>query len=185
MKVKAKTNRDSAVFSLENKLIRALWAVVYITLFRFSPPGFFAFRRLLLRAFGAGVGRNVLVYPSVKIWLPSNLVLEESATLGPNVNVYNQGKITLGRNTIVSQGAHLCASTHDYNDKLHPLILAPIIIENDVWVCADAFVGPNVTLHEGCVVGARSVVTKRTIAFGVYGGNPAKFIKNRELNINE
>ncbi|WP_339726236.1 putative colanic acid biosynthesis acetyltransferase [uncultured Paraglaciecola sp.] len=178
-KLKNKSALNSAVFPLRNKVQRAVWGAVYFFLFRFSPTPLFTFRRFLLSAFGADVHFSARIYPSASIWLPSNLTIEEKATLGPKVNVYNQGKITIGRRTTVSQGAHLCASTHDYNDPLHPLLLAPICIESDVWVCAEAFVGPGVTLSEGSVIGARAVVVKSTAPWSVSAGNPARHIKER------
>jgi putative colanic acid biosynthesis acetyltransferase WcaF len=63
---------------------------------------------------------------------------------------------------------------------MHPLKLAPIKIEDNVWICADAFVGPGVTVFEGAVLGARGVLMKNTEAWGVYGGNPAIKVNNRE-----
>lgn len=179
MEVKIKNNLHSPVFDLRNKLTRVFWAVIYLTSFRLSPVPLFGVRRWILRAFGARIEDGANIYPSVKIWLPSNLEVGFGATLGPNVIVYNQGKIKVGRNTIVSQGVHLCASTHDYNDPLHSLILAPITIESNAWVCADAFVGPNVTIFEGAVLGARAVLTKDADAWCVYAGNPACKIKQR------
>jgi putative colanic acid biosynthesis acetyltransferase WcaF len=66
-----------------------------------------------------------------------------------------------------------------------PLIKPPIEIGDEVWVCADAFVGPNVTVANGAVVGACSVVTRDVEPLAVVAGNPAKFVKKRvirELN---
>jgi putative colanic acid biosynthesis acetyltransferase WcaF len=177
--VKTKKSIQSPTFSLSHKLIRILWAFVYTFFFRVSPKPFFNFRSWLLRCFGSSIENDVHVYPTVKIWLPANLKMASGSTIGPDVNIYNQGSISIGRNTIVSQGAHLCASTHDYNNPLHPLVLAPITIEDNVWICADAFIGPGVTAAEGCVVGARAVITKDTECWSVYGGNPAKKVNER------
>tara|TARA_R110001583_G_scaffold1285_1_gene10551 strand:- start:19921 stop:20472 length:552 start_codon:yes stop_codon:yes gene_type:complete len=177
--VNQKNNLGSATFSLSNKLSRVLWGAVYVLFFRFSPKPLFKYRTFILRLFGATIGNGVSVYPSATIWLPSNLCLGDKVAVGPNVNVYNQGQITIGTNSIISQGTHLCASTHDYNDPLHPLLLAPITIEPNVWVCADSFVGPYVTIKEGAVVGARSVVVKNVEQWSVYSGNPARKIKER------
>jgi putative colanic acid biosynthesis acetyltransferase WcaF len=106
--------------------------------------------------------------------------MDKNSTLGPFVNVYNQGLITIGKEVIISQGSHLCASTHDYNHSLHPLVLKPIVIEDHVWVCADAFVGPGVILAEGSVIGARAAIFKNSQSWTVYSGNPAQIIKQRE-----
>lgn len=180
LEVQVKKTLHSPAYSMSNKLVRLGWLITYFILFRFSPVPLFSYRRLLLRFFGAHIGRKVNVYPSVRIWFPANLRLHDGATLGPYVNVYNQGFISVGYNAIVSQGAHLCASTHDYNDSLHPLVLAPIAVGDNAWVCADAFVGPGVDVAVGSVVGARAVLTKNTEAWMVYAGNPAELINKRE-----
>jgi len=176
-----KQSLTSPVFSLGNKINRVVWGAFYLCLFRYSPVFLFKWRNFLLRVFGARLAASCRIYPSVKIWLPANLEVGELATLGPCVNVYNQGLISIGREVIVSQGSHLCASTHDYNDPLHPLVLKPIMIEDHVWICADAFVGPGVTLAEGCVIGARAAIFKNSRPWSVYSGNPAQLIKQREI----
>ncbi|WP_231962697.1 putative colanic acid biosynthesis acetyltransferase [Polaribacter sp. KT25b] len=121
------------------------------------------------------------IYASVKIWAPWNLEMGAYATLGPNVDCYNQGMITIGANTTISQKAYLCASTHDFTDVNNNLVLKPIVVEEESWVAAGAFVGPGVTIKQGAVVGARAGVFKDVDAWTVVGGNPAKFIKKRNL----
>lgn len=177
-----KIDLHSSVFSMKNKLLRVIWGVVYIILFRFTPKNLFGFRRFILKCFGSNITSSSRVYPSCKIWLPSNLTMGDDSTLGPKVNCYNQGHITIKNKVIISQGAHLCASTHNYNDPLHPLLLKPITIEDDVWVCADAFIGPGVHLANGSVIGARAVATKNTESWTVYSGNPAKPLKKRSFD---
>jgi putative colanic acid biosynthesis acetyltransferase WcaF len=61
------------------------------------------------------------------------------------------------------------------------LLKPPIHIADDVWICADAFVGPGVTIGEGAVVGARAVAAKDVPAWTVVVGNPAKEIRKRVL----
>lgn len=170
----------SPSFTFFNKLSRIMWYATYFFLFRFSPVFMFRWRNFLLSIFGATLDKSCRIYPTVKVWLPANLIMAEMATLGPNVNVYNQAKITIGKQVIISQGCHLCASTHDYNNALHPLVLKPIVIEDYVWVCADAFIGPGITLSEGCVIGARAAMFRNSQAWSVYSGNPAQLIKQRE-----
>ncbi|MFA5451399.1 MAG: putative colanic acid biosynthesis acetyltransferase [Dehalococcoidales bacterium] len=174
-----KNNLQDPSFSLLNKIIRLIWSFVYYAFFRFTPTPFFGFRRLILRVFGAKLSDKVNVYPSVSIWLPSNLVMGDRSTLGPHSRVYNQGKVVIGSRVTVSQYAHICASSHDYCDPSHQLILSPVFIDDDVWICADAFVGPGVSIGAGAVVGARGVLTSNADAWSVYAGNPAKLIKKR------
>lgn len=103
------------------------------------------------------------------------------ACLASDVDCYNVARITIGDNTTISQGAYLCTASHDITDPLNPLITAPIVIEDQTWVAAHAFIGMGVTIGQGAVVGARAAVFKDVAPWTVVGGNPAKFLKNRVI----
>lgn len=103
------------------------------------------------------------------------------ACLGPKVNCYNMAPIRLGDKAIVSQGAHLCAGTHDIDDPNHQLVTKPITIGDGAWIAAEAFIGPGVTIGAQAVVGARAVLTKDAEPYGVYIGNPAKWLRDRQF----
>ncbi|MEI6946684.1 WcaF family extracellular polysaccharide biosynthesis acetyltransferase [Paraflavisolibacter sp. H34] len=178
-------NQDTFVgpsFSLGNRLRRVLWNVVAGLLFRNSPRPFHSWRALLLRLFGAQVGKGVHVYPGVKIWAPWNLQLGDECGIANGVTLYSQGKITIGRRAVVSQGSYLCTGSHDYTHPGFPLYTKPVFIGDHAWIAAEAFVHPGVTIHEGCVVGARSVVTKDMPEWTVCGGHPCKPLKPRIMN---
>lgn len=169
-------------FSLKNKIGRVCWNICYWLLFRpFGTQLFKKWRIFLLRIFGAKISFKAHIYSSVKIWAPWNLEMGKFSTLGRNVDCYNQGKITIGNNTTISQKAYLCASSHDISDPKHNLILKPITIADQVWIAADAFIGPGVNIEQGAVIGARSAVFKNVEQWSIIGGNPAKFIKKREV----
>lgn len=169
-------------FSARNKIARLVWNFSYWILFRpFNLVLFKGWRSLVLRLFGAKIAKNAHIYASVKIWAPWNLEVGKYASIGPGVDCYNQGKIVIGDHTNISQKTYLCASTHDFTKTNFPLILRPIKIENQVWVAADAFIAPGVTIGEGAVVAARAAVFKNIDKWTVVGGNPAKFIKDRKL----
>lgn len=170
-----------ASFSLGNRLLRVIWGLAWLLLARFTPPPLHGWRRLVLRAFGARVGRGARVHGSARIWLPGNLDLGELCLIGPGVNLYNQGRIAIGPRTVISQGAHVCASSHDIADPHFQLILRPIQIDAGAWIAAEAFVGPGVTIGDGAVIGARAALFEDAEANGVYSGNPARLIKQRQL----
>jgi putative colanic acid biosynthesis acetyltransferase WcaF len=169
-------------FSLRNRLRRILWNTTSFFLFRFTPRPLHRWRSFLLRCFGAKVGRGVHIYPGVRIWAPWNLELADECGIGNGVILYSQGKITIGFRTVISQGSHLCAGSHDYTQAGFPLITAPIQIEKSVWIAAEVFIHPGITIGEGCVIGARSVVTKDMPEWTVCAGHPCKPIKKRVLN---
>jgi putative colanic acid biosynthesis acetyltransferase WcaF len=158
---------------------RLLWNLTAVVLFRFSPRPLHGWRSFLLRLFGAKVGAGVHVYPNVKIWAPWNIELGDECGIANGVILYSQGKIIIGQKTVVSQGAHLCAGTHDYTMPGFPLITKPIHIGDHVWIAAEVFIHPGITIREGCVIGARSVVTQDMPAWKVCAGHPCRAIKER------
>jgi putative colanic acid biosynthesis acetyltransferase WcaF len=166
---------------LINKLTRSLWSIVWLLLFRPSPIPLHGWRRFLLRRFNAWVGVGVHVYPSCKIWAPWNLTMEDYSCLAPNVDCYNVAPIKLGKHATVSQYSFLCTASHDIEDPHMRLTTAPITIGEGAWITADVYIGPGITIGEGAVVGVRSSVFKDVEAWTVVAGNPAKFIKQREL----
>lgn len=168
-------------FSLGNRLFRVLWMGTWLVLARFTPPLLHGWRRLILRAFGAKVGRGARVHASVNIWLPANLELGDSVLIGPGARLYNQGRIAIGALSVVSQRAHICASTHDVRDPLFQLVCRPVSIGEQCWVAAEAFVGPGVTMGDRSVLAARGALFSDAQADGVYGGNPAAWLKDRAL----
>jgi putative colanic acid biosynthesis acetyltransferase WcaF len=165
--------------SWTNYFVRTMWQIVWLVLFRPSPVPFHAWRRFLLRLFGAQMGAGTHAYPSTKIWAPWNLKMGDFSGLGPYVDCYSVDTIELGSHAAVSQYSFLCTASHDYNLKSMPLVSAPIFIGHNSWVAADVFVGPGVSIGEGGVALARSTVVEDVLPWTVVGGNPAKLIKHR------
>jgi putative colanic acid biosynthesis acetyltransferase WcaF len=169
-------------FSLKNKMARLVWNISCLILFRpFGSRLFKKWRVLVLKCFGAKIDWSSHIYSSVKIWAPWNLEIGVNSSLGPQVDCYNQGKVSIGANTVISQKTYLCASTHDYTKRDFPLVLKPIQIGNGVWIAAGAFIGPQVRIGDYAVIAACAVVIKNVDANTIVGGNPAKFIKTRNL----
>ena len=171
-------------FSLGNRFTRALWGCVWLLFFRPSPIPFHAWRNMLLCLFGAKLGKGVHVYPNVKIWLPSLLVIGNRVGIANGVNLYNMATIHIGDGCVVSQGTHLCAGSHDIDSANFQLIAKPITLKAHVWVCAEAFIGPGVSIAEGCVLGARAVAVKNiSDPWTVWAGNPAVMKRVRKKGL--
>ncbi|WP_435419277.1 putative colanic acid biosynthesis acetyltransferase [Parerythrobacter aurantius] len=168
-------------FSLANRIERALFAVVWLLLARILPPPFgWAWRRTLLRLFGASLAPHARIYPSARIWLPRNLTMDAWSTLGPGVQCYNQAPVAIGTGAVVSQRAFLCTGDHDYRHPAHQLVTRPIAIGAKAWIAAEAFVGPGVTVGEAAVLGARGCATRDLPAGTVWAGNPAQQVSTRD-----
>ena len=166
-------------FPLSHRLLRAAWIVTWALLASWTPPQMRRWRALLLRAFGAQVDPSAQVYGSARVWYPPNLRLGAQATLGPGVTCYCMAPITLGAFVVVSQRAHLCTGTHDINGPAFQIQARPIHIGAHAWICAEAFVGPGVTIGEGAVLAARAAAFRDLDPWSVWGGNPAARLKDR------
>jgi len=166
-------------YSRRERCLRIFWEIVFWLFFFPVPRIFPKWHRFLLVCFGAKLGRGVRIFPSVRVAHPWMIEVGANSTIGEGVRLYSLGKIKIGKHTLISQRAHVCAGTHDYADKAMPLIRAPIIIGDGCWICAEAFIGPNVTIGDGSVIGARSVVTSDLPPNMICAGNPCNVIKPR------
>ncbi|MGA3266043.1 MAG: WcaF family extracellular polysaccharide biosynthesis acetyltransferase [Verrucomicrobiota bacterium] len=158
-----------------------LWLIASLLLFRLCPFSFSALKRVTLRAFGARIGRNVTIKPQVKITFPWKLTIGDHVWLGEECWLLNLERITIGSNVCISQRAFLCTGNHNYQLATFDLITKPIIVDDGVWIGAGAWVGPGVTVGTHAVLSACSAATKNLEPFGIYGGNPAVFLRPRTI----
>ena len=156
-----------------------LWWLVQSLLMHPSPQVLYGWRRFLLRAFGAKIGRGVLIRPTVRVTYPWKVVIGDYCQIGDRAELYSLGPITIGRDSVVSQDSYICTGTHDHTDPTFPLVIDPIVIEDEAWVAAGAFVGPGVTIGRGAIVGARSVVFKDIPPGQIAVGQPARLVGDR------
>ena len=163
-----------------NKLYRLCFRTTWCLLCRWTPKHLNKWRILVLRLFGAKIFENVTVYSSVRIWMPSNLWIGQSSCLGPNVKIYNVSQISIGHSTIVSQDAEICTPSHDFTVPEFHLISKRISIGSNCWIAAGAFIGPGSTIENDVVLGARTVTVGQILGKGVFVGNPAKKVKDKE-----
>lgn len=111
----------------------------------------------------------------------SELFIDSNSKLH-GVVVHCNEKITIGQNCLLAPGVVLCDNdSHrisvDYEERMKSPASAPIVLADNVWIGMNSIVLKGVTIGENSIVAAGSVVTKNLPANGLYGGNPAKFIK--------
>lgn len=176
----ARQHRANDNYENSEYMRRILWMATRPIL-RIIPRFFYRFRNTVLRLFGARIGKEVRIYSSVDIFFPWNLDIGDEVTVGPGVQLYSLGKIIVGDGSMISYGAHFCAGTHDYTQVNLPLLKPTIELGKGVWVCADAFIGPGVSIGDYSIIGARAVVLKSFSELSIIGGNPARKVKERPI----
>lgn len=160
---------------------RIIWHYVNIIFFKGGLLPFYGLKTFLLRAFGAKVGKGVLIKPFVNIKYPWFLELGDHTWIGEDVWIDNLAKVVVGKNVCISQGALLLSGNHDFSSSTFDLILKPIIIEDAVWIGAKSIVCAGVTCGTHAVLSINSVASNSLEPFGIYKGNPALKIKEREI----
>jgi putative colanic acid biosynthesis acetyltransferase WcaF len=180
---RSKSVEGGASFSLSHRLFRLVWSVTWFLLAAWTPPPLHGWRRLVLRFFGAKMGKGCRVYSSARIWDPRNLEMGPYSCIGRRVICYSMAKIRFDDYAMVSQGAHLCAGSHDISDPYFQLIVRPIVLGERAWIATEAFVGPGVTVGKGAVLGARGVAFSDLPPWTVSVGNPSRVLKERALRV--
>lgn len=135
-----------------------------------------------LRSFGARIGKNVLIKPSVNIKYPWKLTVGNNTWIGEHVWIDNLANIQIGNNVCISQGAMLLTGNHNYTKTTFDLMVKEISLEDGVWIGAKAVVCPGVVCRSHSVLGVLSVANKNLEPFTVYLGNPAVSVRERIID---
>ncbi len=156
-----------------------VWWLFQALFINTSPQFLYGWRRFSLKLFGAKIGKDVLIRPSVKVTYPWKLSIGDYSWVGDNVELYSLGEIEIGSHAVISQKSYLCAGTHIYTKPTFDILSKRIVIGDGVWLCTDVFVAPGVTIGNQTVVGARSTVLTDLPKSTVCAGYPAQPIKPR------
>ncbi|OAJ51563.1 colanic acid biosynthesis acetyltransferase [Paraburkholderia ginsengiterrae] len=159
-------------------LIELIWFVVEACVInnKLLPLSFV--RVALLRLFGAKIGTGCRFVHPLRVKAPWNLEVGDKCWFGVDVWIYNQAPIRIGSNVCISQGTFLTTGSHDMSTTME-LRVAPIVIEDGVWITSKCVVQMGVTIGRSAVVTPLSVVHRSLEPEGVYGGNPCRFIRKR------
>lgn len=146
---------------------------------KFNPSS--KVKKYFLRRFGASIGRGVVIKPGVNIKYPWLLSIGNYSWIGEDVWIDNLAEVNIGCNCCVSQGAMLLCGNHNFKKSSFDLIIKPIILEDGVWIGAQSTVCPGVTAKSHSILTVGSIITKNMDPYTIYQGNPAKAIKNRNI----
>jgi putative colanic acid biosynthesis acetyltransferase WcaF len=163
-------------------LRRLLWYLVnalFINSYWLPASGF---KVLLLKFFGAKVGRGVTIKPGVNIKYPWLLEIGDYCWIGEGVWIDNLTRVKIGASACISQGAMLLTGNHNYKRTTFDLMIGEIELEDGVWIGAKAVVCPGITCKSHSVLSVGSVATRDLDPYIIYQGNPAVAIKSRIIS---
>ncbi|MFT7208690.1 MAG: putative colanic acid biosynthesis acetyltransferase WcaF [Flavobacteriales bacterium] len=160
---------------------RALWYVINVACFLNPLFPFSSLKCHLLRLFGAKVGKGVVIKPRVNIKHPWMLSIGDHTWIGEQAWIDNLGQVTIGKNVCLSQGAMLLCGNHNYKKASFDLIVGAILLEDGVWIGAHSIVCPGVSCAAHSILSVNSVATKNLEALGIYQGNPAQYLRKRNI----
>lgn len=168
------------------RLINEIKKCIYYWINLLLPPTtFFGPLKLkVLRRRGAIVGGNVRIYEGVWIEPGKGLVIGDDAVISPGVIITTAGGVQIGDRVLIGYGTKIISANHIIptdrgSIRFSGHELKPVVIENDVWIGTQAVILPGITIGEGAVVAAGSVVTKDVESFTIVAGVPAKEIRRR------
>ena len=159
------------------------------------------------RSRGVKLKNSAVIYPSVslsrfpkQIYIDDDVVIKESClicacnnksiiSIGRNTSIgaysviTSSEKIEIGSDCMLGPFIYIVDSNHGTSreKKMNQQknITKPVIVKNDVWIGAKSVILPGVTIGEGAVIGAGSIITKDVESYKIVAGNPAKIIKDR------
>ncbi len=141
-------------------------------------------RRMLYRALFKKLGDNALIYPGVYLTHTYGIEAGDNFSMNYGAVMDGRGGISLGNSVMVGPHAVLVSSTHQHKKMDAPMctfghIMQPLIIQDDVWIGAHAFIRGGINIGRGVVIGAGSMVLTDIEEYKIVGGSPARIIADR------
>lgn len=130
-------------------------------------------------------GKNILIDYKTFFRYMKNIEIADNVSINRGCEFFTSAnlgtKICLAENVVISPNVKFYGAGHDYKMLYLPDTSGDIIIESNVWICANSIILQGVKIGEGSIVSANSVVTKSIPPYTIVAGIPAKIIKQREL----
>ncbi|MCD7781682.1 MAG: acyltransferase [Methanosphaera sp.] len=123
-----------------------------------------------------------IIYWKARFFMPSGVHLGSHSIIGNDAFLDGRGGLYIGSNVNIAGDFRVYTMEHDINSKTFESTSGSVYIDDYVYIGSRVMVLPGVHIHEGAVIASGTVVTKDVPAWTMYGGVPAKYIKNREVN---
>lgn len=139
----------------------------------------------ILLMFGAEIGRNLFLDTDVYIKSPKSLRIGNDVVISSYTVITASGEVEIEDSVMIGYGCKILSQNHIIPSDLSvPIRFSghsknKVVIKKGSWIASNVIIMPGVTVGEGAVIGAGSIVTKDVEPYSIYVGNPAKKIKSR------
>ena len=161
--------------------VRLLWLLANRVFLQTAMPWPTGLKCSLLRAFGASVGLHVVIKPRVNVKYPWHLTIGDHSWIGEGVWLDSLGPIRIGCNACLSQGVMVETGNHDWSQPTFDLVVKDVVIEDGAWAAVRSLLLPGSRLASHAVLGAGAVLSGETEPYGIYAGNPAAKLRERQI----
>jgi len=172
--------------------MRYIFLAIYYLFLRYLPEGyhhrylkwFNTLRSCLGKFFFASCGQNITIHRKASFGTGRNLSIGNNSNLGVNCYINARGGVAIGEHVLMGPDVSIYTGTHTYKlldipIQKQPMKYAAVVIGNDVWIGTRVIILPGVTIGNGCVIGACSVVSKDIPPYSDAVGVPIRIIKDR------
>lgn len=145
---------------------------------------------------GLRIGSNCIIYPRNRFVLgdldvnkDADLEIGDNVLINAGGYISGEGGVKIGDFTLIGPNSCILSAGHLYDDvetniQHHPLSYGEIVIGKDVWIGASSVILQNVTIGDGAIIGAGSIVVNDVPPMAIVVGNPGKIIKYRGIEKN-
>lgn len=174
---------QTSPFSIGYKIKSRIWEVVNASFFRWTPWFMRKTRVAILKLFGANVQWDCSISGKAEIIDPWNLTIGHFSSIDEFCCIRCRDRVTIGEKTCISRGVYMLTGSHNVQSPNFEMVTAPIMVGSNVWIATKAMIGKGVKIGDGAVIASYSNVIKDVEPWSIVGGNPAKYIKKRNINI--
>ncbi len=139
------------------------------------------FRRIWYRIAGMRIGKGSSIHMGTRFYNPRNISVGEDSIVGENAVLDGRDTLKIGSHVDIASGVMIYNSQHEVNDEYFAPSIAPVFIEDYVFIGPRVIIQPGVTVGQGAIIAAGAVVVEDVPPYAIVGGVPAKIIGERKI----
>lgn len=154
-------------------------------LFNSLPPSQSDRKKEIITQLLGGIGDKFIIHSPFRCDFGFNIFIGQNFTGNFNLTILDEARVTIGDNVFIGPNVGIYTVIHalDASQRNDGIMSArPVTIGNNVWVCANAVILPGVSIGDGAVIAAGSVVTRSVPPSTLAAGNPCRPLRQISAN---